>query len=83
MLQEGILPDDWKKSNVVPVHKKEGTNLVKNYRPISLLPIFSKIFVRLIFNYLYNYLMQNFLQSVSQVSYLVILMRCTTAVNYT
>ena len=59
MLQEGILPDDWKKSNVVPVHKKEGTNLVKNYRPISLLPIFSKIFGWLTFNYLYNYLMKN------------------------
>ena len=23
MLEEGIFPDDWKKSNVVPVHKKE------------------------------------------------------------
>ena len=48
-----------KKSNVVTVHKKESTNLTKDYRPISLLPIFSKIFERLIFNSLYNYLMQN------------------------
>ena len=54
MLEEGIFPDDWNKSNVVPVHKKESTNLIKNYPPISLLPIFSKIFERLIFNSLYN-----------------------------
>ena len=59
MLEEGIFADDWKKSNVVPVHKKESTNLIKNYRPISLLPIFSKIFEQLIFNSLYNYLMQS------------------------
>ena len=59
MLEEGIFPDDWKKSNVVPVHKKESTNLIKSYRPISLLPIFSKIFERLIFNSLFNYFMQN------------------------
>ena len=59
MLEEGIFPDDWSKSNVVPVHKKESTNLIKNYPPISLLPIFSKIFERLIFNSLYNCLMQN------------------------
>ena len=57
MLEEGIFPEDWKKSNVVPVHKKESTNLIKNYRSISLLPIFSKIFERLIFNSLFNHFM--------------------------
>ena len=35
---------DWKKSNVVPVHKKNYKQLVKNYRPIFLLPICGKIF---------------------------------------
>ena len=50
MLEEGIFPEDWKKSNVVPVHKKESKNLIKNYCPISLLPIFSKFFESLIFN---------------------------------
>ena len=59
ILEEGIFPDDWKKSNVVPVHKTKSTNLIKNYRPISLLPIFSKIFEQLIFNSLFNYFMQN------------------------
>ena len=47
-------PDYWKKAIVVPVHKKENKNLVKNYRPISLLPIFGKIFERVIFKNLFN-----------------------------
>ena len=59
VLEEGIFPEDWKKSNVVPVHKKESKNLTKYYRPISLCPIFSKIFERLIFNSLFSYFMQN------------------------
>ena len=58
MLEGGIFPDDWKKSNVVPVHEKE-YNLMKIYRPMSPLPIFSKSFERLIFNSLFNYFMQN------------------------
>ena len=39
-IQEGVFPDCWKKANVVPIHKKESKNLLKNYRPFSLLPIF-------------------------------------------
>ena len=38
---------------------KKNTNLIKNYRPISLLLIFGKIFERLIFNSLFNYFVQN------------------------
>ena len=47
-LEKGIFPGDWEKSNIVPLHKKEDKNLIKNYRPISLLPMFSKIYGRLI-----------------------------------
>ena len=50
-LEEGVYPDDWKKSNIVPILKKERKNLIKNYRPISLLPVFSKVFERIIFNF--------------------------------
>ena len=53
-LEEGVYPDDWKKSNVVPIHKKESKDLIKNYRSISLLPVFSKVFERIIFNSLFN-----------------------------
>ena len=59
MINEGVFPEDWKKGNVVPIHKKESRNLIKNYRPISLLLIFSKVFERLVFNALFNFFLQN------------------------
>ena len=43
-LKEGRLSEIWKKANAVPVNKKEDKNILENYRPISLLPIFSKVF---------------------------------------
>ena len=52
----------WKRANVVPVHKKNEKNLKENYRPISLLPIFSKILEKLIYESLYSHLeRENFL----------------------
>ena len=41
-LEKGCFSSEWKKANVVPVHKKNGKQLLKNYRPVSLLPICSK-----------------------------------------
>ena len=49
-LKEKKSPDIWEKANVVPVHKKEQKNLLKNYHPIILLPIFTNIFERIIYN---------------------------------
>ena len=56
-LQGGEIPDYWKKANAVPAHKKK--KLVKNYRPISLLPIYGKIFERVTFKDLFNYSHKN------------------------
>ena len=41
------------------VFKKNERNLLKNYRPISLLPICGKIFEKLIFDNLYEYVFSN------------------------
>ena len=51
-LEAGVYPDYWKKSNVVPIHKKESKNLIENYRPICILPVFSKVFERINFELL-------------------------------
>ena len=58
-LQVGKFLDYWNKANVVPAHKKESKNLVKIYRPTSLLSIFWKIFERVIFKDLFNYFNKN------------------------
>ena len=55
-IKSGSFPYTWKKSNVIPVHKKNDKQLINNYRPVSLLPIFGKIFERIIFNNIYKYL---------------------------
>ena len=45
-LHFGVFPDDWKLANVVPVHKRNEKSYVQNYRPISLLPLISKVLKR-------------------------------------
>ena len=59
-------PDIWKKSNIIPVHKKNDKRLVNNYRPISLLPIFGKIFEKIIFNKMYSFLLEENLLNPNQ-----------------
>jgi hypothetical protein len=49
-LHTGKLPNDWKKANVVPIFKKGSKLEVSNYRPVSLLPIISKILERCVLN---------------------------------
>jgi hypothetical protein len=44
MLSTRTFPDRLKYSEIKPVYKKRGKSLITNYRPISLLPVFSKFF---------------------------------------
>ena len=55
-LQLGSLPSDWKLANVVHVHKKGAKDQEENYRPISLLPIVSKVFERCVLNSIKDHL---------------------------
>ena len=59
ILSTSIYPDMWKLANVTPILKKGDKQLIKNYRPISLLPICGKILEKIIFNNLYAYLHTN------------------------
>ena len=59
ILKTSVYPDLWKLANVTPIYKKNDKQLIKNYRPISLLPICGKMFEKIIFNNLYNYFNAN------------------------
>ena len=54
--QSGIFPDKLKIAKVISLFKKGNPEMPSNYRPISLLPIFSKIFEKLMYKRLYRFL---------------------------
>ena len=58
-LQTGIFPDELKIARVTPIYKTGDENDFGNYRPISVLPCFSKILKRIMDKRLYNYLSEN------------------------
>ena len=56
-LKEFCFPDCWKISSVVPVFKNVGErSTAKNYRPVSLLSVVSKVFEKLVNNRIVDYL---------------------------
>ena len=65
-LRTGKFPLEWKKANIVPIHKKSDKQAVKNYRPVSLLRICGKIFERLLYNEMLNFFLENDLISPKQ-----------------
>ena len=63
---ETVFPSEWKKANIVPIHKKGDTQTLDSYRPVSLLPICGKILERLLFNEMFNFFIENKLISSNQ-----------------
>ena len=58
-MTEGVFPDHLKVAKIIPVFKAGDAQLVTNYRPISILAIFSKIFEKILCSRLESYLEQN------------------------
>ena len=52
-------PSAWKKTKVVPLHKKDDPLDPKNYRPVAIVPILSKVLERVLFNQMIEYLNDN------------------------
>ena len=52
----GKMPSSWKESNIVPILKGGTVKEVSNYRPISLLPLVSKVLERRIYNRVINHI---------------------------
>ena len=55
-LSRGIFPNDMKLAKIVPIFKNGNTKLCNNYRPISILPAFSKILEKIVCNSLLHFL---------------------------
>ena len=55
-INKGIFADSLKIAIITPEHKKDEPTDKENYRPVSVLPLLSKVFERLLFNQLIKYL---------------------------
>ena len=64
-LSSGIFPSDWKNSFVTPIPKYNSSS-PSNFRPISLLPLISKVLERHVINYMYDFCLSHKLLSDSQ-----------------
>ena len=61
-MADGIFPDVLKVGKVTPIFKKGNLEDIGNYRPVSTLPIFGKIFEKVIYSRIYSFaLSQNIL----------------------
>ena len=58
-LESGNFPDKLKIAKVTPIHKKGDLRDVSNYRPISVLPVFSKLLEKLMYNRLTIFIDRN------------------------
>ena len=57
--ENGIFPDSLKIAKVTPVYKSGDSSSLSNYRPISLLPCFSKMLEQIMYRRLYSYSQEN------------------------
>ena len=58
-LREGVFPSELKLEKVVPIFKDSAANKITIYRPISVLPFFSKEFEKIIYNYFTEFMDHN------------------------
>ena len=65
-LRSGKFSSEWKKTNVVPTLKKGDKQCIKNYRPVSRLPVCGKVFERLLYNKMFPVFSENELISPKQ-----------------
>lgn len=55
----GVFPESFKISKVIPLYKKGEKNSLDNYRPISIVPLFGKIIERIMKNRLVDFFEEN------------------------
>ena len=55
-IEEGVLPEEMKKADVIPLYKSKERYVVNNYRPISLLVTVSKLLEKVIYTRTYHFM---------------------------
>jgi hypothetical protein len=63
-------PSEWKAARVIPLFKKGQRSLLDNYRPISILPVVSKLMERILYDQMFEYLNRENLLSKHQFGFI-------------
>ena len=69
-IETSQFPDAWKVARVTPIYKDGDRTEKSNYRPISVLPVISRLFEKLVFDQLYQYMKENGMFSGDQSGFL-------------
>ena len=69
-IETSQFPDSWTVARVTPIFKNRDRTEKSNYRPISVLPVISRLFEKLVFDQLYQYMKENVLFSPDQSGFL-------------
>ena len=55
-MKVGVFPSELKLAKVVPIFKSGDSSKITNYRPISVLSFFSKVFERVMYNHIIGFI---------------------------
>ena len=55
----GVFPNELKIAKVIPLHKGGDMSLLVNYRPVSVLPVFSKLLEKLMYDRMLSFINEN------------------------
>ena len=58
-LSQGTVPSEWKYAKITPLYKKGMSTDMDNYRPISVLPVVSKVLERVVHHQLHSFLSEH------------------------
>ena len=71
-IETSMFPDSWKIARVTPIYKNGDRADKSNYRPISVLPVISRLFEKLVTNQVYQHMEDNGLFSSGQSAYILL-----------
>ena len=66
LIDQEIFPKQWKISRVCPIPKTDNPTSIKDYRPISVLSVLSKVYERVILNQLCSFIETQNLYNINQ-----------------
>ena len=58
-MMESILPSEWKRSNITPLHKKGSCRVAGNYQPVSLTLVIGKVMESIVRDAIIKHMMDN------------------------